>query len=507
MIGSPGYLRLNRLRVMRRGEAVYDQPFHEGVNIIRGQNGSGKSTIADFIFFILGGEFDDWKTAARRCDEVQAEVETPRGKLTLRRQIASSLEPVMVYFGSMEAGAESVLEGWERFPIRRQGERESFSQVMFRSLLIPEAQSEGASNITMHQLLRICYSDQRTPAGRLFRFEMFDTQNIREAVGDLVCGISGYEVYEIGLKLRELEREMEDVRSRLGALHSALPGDQSFNTPGIIQSRIDNLDSERVGIQKEIEELDQLVDQGDVKEYLKERRLAQEKLIAERESLQALEMGEKNIQFELREISEFVNYLDELKKKLSFAEIAHQTIGSIEFTHCPACGVEITDHTAPGHCVVCKSPLDQERESARFNQIRLDLEIQTRESGQLTDQKRVELENSRRELRRLRREHAEGLSAFSLNYAGANGPREAFLATRIGRLGHIGAEVEFLSRSLDVASEIEGLIARRGSLSAEMEALRTRNETLGRETERRRRRALTQVSDFGAAVLRLDLER
>ena len=139
------------------------------MNIVRGQNGSGKSTISDFIFFILGGEFDSWKDAASQCDEAQAEVETPRGKLTLKRRTIKSQEPILVYFGPMSVASESSLEGWELFPIRRHGGRESFSQVMFRSLLIPEAQSEGAANITMHQVLRLCYSDQRTPATRLFR--------------------------------------------------------------------------------------------------------------------------------------------------------------------------------------------------------------------------------------------------------------------------------------------------------------------------------------------------
>ena len=54
-------LQLRRLRVLKSGRPVYDQAFHEGVNIIRGDNGSGKSSIADFAFFVLGGEFDNWK--------------------------------------------------------------------------------------------------------------------------------------------------------------------------------------------------------------------------------------------------------------------------------------------------------------------------------------------------------------------------------------------------------------------------------------------------------------
>ncbi|WP_443068786.1 ATP-binding protein, partial [Sulfitobacter sp. HI0027] len=74
---------IKRLRVMQGGDPVYDQTFHTGVNIIRGENGSGKSTIADFIFYVLGGEFDNWKSVAANCDEVQAEIGTASGLLTV----------------------------------------------------------------------------------------------------------------------------------------------------------------------------------------------------------------------------------------------------------------------------------------------------------------------------------------------------------------------------------------------------------------------------------------
>lgn len=51
-------LRLARFVVLKGDSRAYDEDFHAGVNIIRGDNGGGKSTVADLIFFGLGGEVD-----------------------------------------------------------------------------------------------------------------------------------------------------------------------------------------------------------------------------------------------------------------------------------------------------------------------------------------------------------------------------------------------------------------------------------------------------------------
>lgn len=507
MTAGSGYLRLNCLRILQGVHVAYEEQFHEGVNIIRGQNGSGKSSIADFIFFILGGEFDDWKEAAGHCDEVQAEIQTPRGELTLRRQVAKSREPILVYFGSMEDALESSVERWERFPIRRQARRKSFSQVMFRSLQIPEAQSEGAANVTMHQILRLCYSDQRTPAPRLFRFEQFDTHNIREVVGDLICGISDYELYEIGLEVREQERKLAEVTARLRAMQSALPSRESLNTPERIEAEMQKLRNEATALRCEIDTVDELVEPGEVKAYLGKRKAEQADLITQRDAITNLELAQKNLEFELREIEEFVGFLGELEEKIGFAEATFRAIGSIEFTHCPACSQELDAGTPRLHCVVCKSPIDLDREGARYNQIRFDLEIQARESRQLIEQKRRERREIQSKLLRLRRQHEREQSAFDLQYAGANGPREAFLASRIKRIGYIEAEIRFLQRSLDLASQIAELLEARIALTARIESLRAREKVLRGESEKRRPDALSLVSEFAASILREDLDR
>ena len=507
MVNGPGFLRLNRLRVLRRGHVSYDQSFHAGVNIVRGQNGSGKSTIADFIFFILGGEFEEWKEAARRCDEVQAEVETPRGTMTLKRQIMRSQEPMLVYFGPIAAAAEHSLEGWERFPIRRQNERESFSQIMFRSLLVPEAPSGSGANITMHQVLRLCYADQRTPSTRLFRFEPFDTQSIREAVGDLMCGVNGYELYEVTLKLRELNRRHDEIRMTLKTLRSMLPIESSIDSPQLIHEEIVRLKEESEDLKEEIESVDRLLQPGQVKEYLAQRAKAQGALAKQASTLRELEVQVQSLQFELREIRTFMGFLDTLHQKLTLTEATFDAVGPIEFARCPGCGATLDPDTPKNCCIVCKSSLNEETETARYNHIRIDIEIQTRESRQLANRKLVELKNTRRKLGQLRRGYERVLSAFDLEYASRNGPRDAFLAARTIRLGRIDSEVEFVLRSLATAHDISKLESESSVVTGEIQSLTERAEVLRTTADKRRPTSFSLISEIGASILRDDVSR
>lgn len=49
-------LILKRLIILKSGNPVYDEVFQEGVNIIRGKNGGGKTTIVESLFYVLGGD-------------------------------------------------------------------------------------------------------------------------------------------------------------------------------------------------------------------------------------------------------------------------------------------------------------------------------------------------------------------------------------------------------------------------------------------------------------------
>lgn len=501
------FLRLNRLRVMRRGIPAYDQSFHDGVNIIRGQNGSGKSTIADFIFYALGGDTEDWKDAASQCDEVQAEITTPNGLLTIRRNIHTKHSPISTFFGSMETAAKHGLDAWEQFPIKRSSGNTSYSQVMFKSIGLPEARSEDASNITMHQLLRLCYSDQRTPASRLFRFESFDTQVIREAVGDLVVGLDNFQLYELGLKIRATTKEVESLRNKLNGLLKSLPPDQAYHSVDSIRAMMSDIASEKKILLEEVANVDQLVQHDTIKEHLAERKSAQARLIKGGEKITSLESNISVLQFEIRELEDFHCYLDDLLSRLEFTELAAKTIGSVSFSHCPACGELLKTTETTGCCSLCRAPTDFEKEKSQYNRIKIDIELQLRESNQLLLSKKTDLERDRKTLRESKRCHESELESYNLSYAGPNGPREAFLSLRLQRIGHIDAEISYLSKYLSLAEEIDLFQSDLGGKEASLLKIQDTERVLQRGAAKRRGTALSEVSSIGIEILKSDLKR
>lgn len=501
------HFHIRRLRVLLKGSSVYDQRFHSGVNIIRGENGSGKSTIADFIFYILGGEFDNWKTVASHCDEVQAEVVTQGGVITLRREIGRALTPMHVFFGAMTEAEHRALDGWEIYPIRRSENRESFSQVLFRASGIPEAKSQGAANITMNQILRLLYSDQRTPAAFLFRFEPFDTREIREAVGDLICGISGYELYEIELGLREVTKKFDEKNQRLTALLSALLPNQALLRVEIIDNRLAELSREYEKLTAEIASADDLVDDGQTREFVAGRKKASDELRRRRSQFATHEENLHVNDLEIADLVNFLRYLEEMADKLPRAQASSDIIGNIDFTHCPACLAPLSAHSGPHQCILCGSELDPEHERSRYLQIKMDLDIQIRESQQLLDEKRRLSINVDRELRQLRRDYQEKLSEYTVSYELSTSPRESFIAERYQRLGQIDRERTELARFRERALEIEQLSNEKAALQEQISLLKDRQKALEVASQQRRNQALTRVSETAKQILKQDLDR
>lgn len=218
-------LAVKRMIVKRDAYRVYDAAFHPGLNIIRGENSSGKSTILDFLFYGLGGDLSEWREAALACSEVVLEVELNGRSAVFAREVSATAgRPMRIFFGDLQE-AEAAEVGWSLHAYRRSASKENFSQVIFRLLGMPEAAGDANSNITMHQVLRLLYADQLSPIDRIFRFERFDTALTRQTVGDLLCGAYDNTLYRQQLRLREATKDYEvatsEWRSAMGVFTDA----------------------------------------------------------------------------------------------------------------------------------------------------------------------------------------------------------------------------------------------------------------------------------------------
>ncbi|RYG87099.1 MAG: hypothetical protein EON58_21030, partial [Alphaproteobacteria bacterium] len=190
--------------------------------------------------------------------------------LTLKRDISTdAVRPMSIFSGSMNDALSSSLESWQHLPYRRPEHGYSFSQVLFKAIGLPGSISDGASNIMMHQVLRLLYVDQLTPVQRIFRVGNFDTWQTRQLIGDLLLGIGGYDLFDKQIALRATEQKYKEAVTAFKSL-VAIASSYGENTlVEHINAVMVQMNEERAGLLSSIEALtaatDDVPDQERVK--------------------------------------------------------------------------------------------------------------------------------------------------------------------------------------------------------------------------------------------------
>lgn len=498
-------LALRKLVVLRSGREVYNQDYHDGVNIIRGVNGAGKSTIADFIFYILGGEIKEWKEYAHLCDRVVAELQVCDATISLSREVAENPPPISIFFGPLSEAAKRAFDQWQTYPMRRSETRESFSQIMFRALGIPEAKGDGGSNITIHQLLRLLYADQMSPVQRLFRFESFDPPITRQAVGEILCGVGDFGLYEKQIQEREVRKQHDEVSSELSAVLKALPPSVSQPNPEAILGQIAHMGDEQKRLYDEIARITAGDEVGDQTKQIDARRKELASEIAKlREGYAALDGEIKTIEYEISDGKAFIEFLDESLQTLDDAVTTHKALGVIKFKYCPSCFTKVEDGP-DGHCFLCKSTLGEGATAARLLEIKTDLQIQRRESSQLLADREQALSGKQRELKALAREHLTKSREFDAFAKSAMTSHEVKLAELNQRIGFINGEIRGLQQLQELAERISALSADKAELQKKLSTLRDSIAALERQQKKRREQAYSLVSEQTKQLLMRDI--
>jgi hypothetical protein len=287
---------------MKGDKPAYDENYHIGVNIIRSHgNSTGKTTIMDAIFFVLGGDVEDWTGEAMACDCVVAEISFRKKILTFRREIGSfRFPPIYIYEGPYTEAVKNSLN-WLKFAHKRSNDRESFSQAIFRLLGYPENKLSTFANITIHEILRLVYSDQLTAVSNLIG-RLKATQEVFTSAGMTPDNSS------IVSQIEQITKEYDELRERISYLESPV---------------------------KKVKSVEESEDVRQIRQDLRQTK----------QSLRVHRDRREELTYEIEDSVFFISSLKERKNALDQSEVTRESLGELKFEFCPACLSEIATHS------------------------------------------------------------------------------------------------------------------------------------------------------------------
>jgi hypothetical protein len=502
-------LRINRLKVYQGGHVAFDCPFHPGVNVIRGRNSSGKTTVMDLLAFSLGAENIRWKPEALRCTSTYVEVLLNGEVACLRRDIDTALQrPMSIFWGAMEESLKAGPQLWETYPFKRSAHRVSFSQALFEAMNMPQAQGDGASNLTMHQLLRVLYADQPSVHSPIFRLDSFDSPLTREMVGGYLGGVYDDVLYSAQLRVRELDAQISKQEAELRSIFNVLG--RSGQSPDLefLNTKIVELEAARGALsaslvtlkqKRELPRKDSNKARASADGLRQSLNVARQAESAAKDKLAALDLDIADSYLFVKELESRLLSLDESKETRSY-------FSNVQFRFCPSCLSELPQARADAeHCHLCTTALGDGRGDSQLLRMRNELNVQLKESRSLIDGRtreadalRVEIPLLSQRVRKLEQDYRAEANAWSSDV-------EVALEEIARKLGALDEEIKQAYERQKLASVISDLQMRRDALTAESKRLAESIEQLEQKQAQRKIEVAKTVNDATVRLLKLDL--
>lgn len=442
---------VRRFVVSKSDGFVYDEEFHEGVNIIRGDNGTGKSTVMDLLNYSLGAVVNEWTDEQRVCDWVLSEVEINGEPYCLKRDISESGQEKMLIREGRFGGFLGEVDGWYSYPYKRSKEKVSFSERLFELLGLPRHKTDEEKNLTMHQILRLMYVDQLSSITKLLKEDnVYDNPIYRRAIGEYLLGIDDLEAHNVRQELIQANREFDKVNAELSAIYRFFGNEASSINMQALDSKIAEISKEvdellgkirdiRTGKDEDLapelaEHLDNLVSKID--ELSKEKQDINESLHSSRAELIDTEL--------------FLRSLNDRKQALNSSKATYSFMGGVRFQYCPACLQPLTEHAEEEVCHLCKQEHDAENRDFGYISMLNEIDFQIKESAFLIERFKLDIERLTASIPLINRKLEEAKVEYNSMLASVN-DREALISELSSKVGFCRSQMTALEdRKADV---------------------------------------------------------
>ena len=494
------------------GLIAYDEFFHEGVNIIRGENSSGKSTIANLMFYGLGGDFNNWTDAALRCKNVFLEILINDSLLTIRRELSkSSLQPMSIYWGTYEKASKSIAEGWKVYPYKVSTLKQSFSNVIFNLLDYPELKGDQDSNITMHQIMRLIYIDQKSSTDSFFRNEQFDSPLTRKTVFELLIGTYDDSLYTNRLLLRDYEKELELRKKELNGIKRIMKSTDFELDKEQIQTSINKLKNQLIIVQSSLNSRNQIKISGEtINKDLKNKLVnIQERILKRREELRKVSEIIYSQSLDISDSKYFINTINDRLNALTESTSFKDVIGKIDLTHCPQCLSKLkeNENTNSENCNLCGNPLFSDDGMSVRARIKQELSLQIKESRKIIKEKEEDLRNHRLRKPVLEEELKALQIELNNNINEVKSSRDTQFDNLLIQKGNLQGQIDSLINQMKFTEQYSLLKKEVSDLGIKVTSLK---DTIKKGESKQRnniRLAMKRIEEITLTLLKGDLER
>lgn len=505
---------IEKILLLKNLNIIYEAEFHSGLNIIRGENGSGKSTVTELIFYALGGEMIEWKYPANICDAVYIQVAINGKSTTLCREITpgNSSAGMEIFWGNLQESQTASRSEWKKYPYRATEQKESFTQVLFRAMEFPSVKAEESSNITMNQILRLIYADQLTPGARLFKLqEKWDSGLLRQTVGDLLCGLYDNELYEDKLKIIQKNKTLDAANTQLRNIFTILGRAESDVAALNYDEYASDISSKLITLHLTIDNIKKTVTLIDGRIATKIKTIENNKLkeISKfGEKLLQLKNNYIDLELDIIDSKEFILELERRLLAIKDSENIDRNLGQVKFTQCPCCMTTVEDKPLDSNsCSLCKVDLKNGGREINLLRMQNELELQIKESKKNLEIRNLRVEKINFEIKSItdiRNEELRALKGFVKQW-----PTESEIAIDAANMeiGRLKQELIGLRDKQKLQSLIKNLQNERSILTSEVEKLR--EAILSKENQQviRRTEAYNDIENFVVEILRKDLRR
>lgn len=370
---------IKHLVAKKSGEIVFTEKFHYGLNVLFGSNGGGKTSIIQLLLYSIGYDIKDWKVEAGSCDFVFCEVELNNIIMTFRRKISDKTQQsLQICYMNLSLALDTSNDNWGEYPYKISQNKESFSQKVFELLGMPETKFDDNSNMTLHQVLRLIYSDQSNPARFIFNHESFDSGLKREIIGNHLLGLYDKELYDAKIDLNTSQKKFDKLNSELKAMNTILQNSNILEKSEDIEEYLTKLNSETEALIKKVS----LIKENQTLDYSKENKAISElsnKNIELKQFVFDIESDLNLVGYEIEDSKLFIQELEDKLDAINDSIQIKQTVANINFEICPSC-FTVVEQLSTSHCNLCKQKNPKQQVEVNLLRMRNELQLQLKES-------------------------------------------------------------------------------------------------------------------------------